>query len=136
MAVIDDGDGYRSRPTSLDGKGEPFEARQSRADRVSRSGGHRPHTAGRDRQYRPRAAEPFVGDVSKVCCSRPLGPDGDLRELWQTNERQRDAGATMVVEDLLAKGRLRHDRDTSCDVLWLLTSDQPYREQLLPTALS
>lgn len=55
------------------------------------------------------------------------GAHDDLRELWQTNERQRHAGATMVVDDLLAKGRLRHDRDTSRDLLWLLTSSQHYR---------
>ena len=55
------------------------------------------------------------------------GAHEDLRELWQTNERQRHAGATMVVDDLLAKGRLRHDRDTSRDLLWLLTSSQHYR---------
>jgi hypothetical protein len=56
------------------------------------------------------------------------GAHEELRELWQTNERQRYAGATIVVDDLLAKGRLRHDRDTSYDVLWLLTSGQHYRQ--------
>lgn len=56
------------------------------------------------------------------------GAHEDLRELWQANERQRHAGATMVVDDLLTRGRLRHDRDTSCDVLWSLASGQHYRQ--------
>lgn len=56
------------------------------------------------------------------------GAHEDLRELWQTNERQRHAGAAMVVDDLLTKATLRHRRDTSCDVLWLLTSGQHYRQ--------
>ncbi|MEX2290324.1 MAG: helix-turn-helix domain-containing protein [Mycobacteriales bacterium] len=55
------------------------------------------------------------------------GAHRDLRDLWQANETQRHAGVTVVVDDLLGKGPLRHDRDTSRDLLWLLASSQHYR---------
>ncbi len=55
------------------------------------------------------------------------GAHADLRELWQTNETQRYAGVTAVVDNLLGKGPMRHDPDTSRDLLWLLASSQHYR---------
>ena len=50
------------------------------------------------------------------------GADPELQELWESSERQRLEGASIVVDDILRKGTLRPgvDRQHAIDVLWLL----------------
>lgn len=59
------------------------------------------------------------------------GADDEIRELWRTNEQQRLAGTTLVVDNLLTKGRLRLERDVARDVLWVLVSTESYRRLVI-----
>lgn len=62
-----------------------------------------------------------VAEVDQVL-RQAADTDPDLQQLWDDAERQRHDGATLIVDSLLDKGRLRAglDRDRAIDVLWLL----------------
>lgn len=64
-----------------------------------------------------------AGDLNEVLRSG-AGADPELRELWQTAERQRHIDAATVVDNLMTKTALRAglDRDAAVDVVWVLTS--------------
>lgn len=57
------------------------------------------------------------------------GADPELRELWDTSERERRSGAGFIVDALLKNGPLKTglDRATAIDVLWALTSAESYQ---------
>jgi len=55
------------------------------------------------------------------------GQEEQLRDLLRQSEAERRRGAEVVVGDIAAKGRLRHSRSRSVDLLWNLTAP----EQLL-----
>lgn len=67
-------------------------------------------------------------DVDEVLC-QAAGADPELRELWETSERERLAGAALVIDDLLAKGSLRSgmDREQAVQILWVLMAPDPWR---------
>jgi AcrR family transcriptional regulator len=50
--------------------------------------------------------------------------DKDLRDLWHASEDERRGGATIVVDALLQKSRLKAtlDRTAAIDIAWVLTS--------------
>jgi AcrR family transcriptional regulator len=50
--------------------------------------------------------------------------DKDLRDLWHASEDERRGGATIVVDALLQKSRLKAtlDRTAAIDIVWVLTS--------------
>jgi hypothetical protein len=52
------------------------------------------------------------------------GADAELRELWETAERQRRADAATFVDSLLTKSALRPGlgREAAIDIVWVLTS--------------
>jgi len=52
------------------------------------------------------------------------GEDEALRLLLSESEAQRRRGADLVVEDVARKGRLRHSRRRSVDLLWHLTAPE------------
>jgi AcrR family transcriptional regulator len=64
-----------------------------------------------------------AGDLNEVLRSG-AGADVELRELWETAERQRRIDAATFVDNLLTKTDLRPglDRDAAVDVVWVLTS--------------
>lgn len=57
------------------------------------------------------------------------GADPELRQLWDGAERERHDGATIVIDNILAKGQLRAglDRDRAIDILWLLMAPDHLR---------
>jgi AcrR family transcriptional regulator len=57
------------------------------------------------------------------------GADDELRDLWQTNERERLLAARLFVDNLLTKGPLKPglDRDTAVDILWTNMSTENFR---------
>lgn len=57
------------------------------------------------------------------------GADPELRELWNTAERERRAGAAFIVDALIGKGPLKAglDRDSATDLLWALTSAETFQ---------
>lgn len=61
--------------------------------------------------------------VSEVL-HQAAGSDAEMRALWQESERQRRAGADMVVREVARKGRLRHPRAASVDLLWSFTAPE------------
>jgi AcrR family transcriptional regulator len=64
-----------------------------------------------------------AGDLNEVLRSG-AGADLELRELWETAERQRRADAATFVDNLMSKTDLRPGlhRDAAVDVVWVLTS--------------
>ena len=52
--------------------------------------------------------------------------DKDLHELWRASEDERRGGATIVVDALLQKSRLKAglDRAAAIDIVWVLTSSE------------
>jgi AcrR family transcriptional regulator len=64
-----------------------------------------------------------AGDLNEVMRSS-AGADVELRELWETAERQRRTDAATFVDNLMTKTELRPglDRHAAVDVVWLLTS--------------
>ena len=50
--------------------------------------------------------------------------DKDLRDLWRASEDERRGGATIIVDDLLHKSRLKAglDRTAAIDIVWVLIS--------------
>ena len=52
--------------------------------------------------------------------------DKDLHELWRASEDERRGGATIVVDALLQKSRLKTalDRAAAIDIVWVLTSSE------------
>ena len=57
------------------------------------------------------------------------GADLELRELWNTAERERRAGAGFIVDALIRKGPLKAglDRESATDLLWALTSAETFQ---------
>jgi hypothetical protein len=55
--------------------------------------------------------------------------DTELRDLWDTSERERRVGAGFVVDALMSKSPLRPglDRDSAVDVLWAMTSSETFQ---------
>ncbi len=66
--------------------------------------------------------------INEVIHTAANSGEQDLRQLWQTEEDQRLAGARVWVELLTDKGSLRHGLDVSraVDTLWLLMSPDNY----------
>jgi hypothetical protein len=64
-----------------------------------------------------------AGDINEVLRSG-AGADAELRDLWETAERQRRTDAATFVDRLLTKSALRPglDRDSAVDIVWVLTS--------------
>lgn len=64
-----------------------------------------------------------AGDLNEVLRSG-AGADAELRQLWETAERQRRADAATFVDSLMTKTALRPglDREAAVDVVWVLTS--------------
>jgi hypothetical protein len=64
-----------------------------------------------------------AGDLNEVMRSS-AGADVELRELWETAERQRRTDAATFVDNVMTKTELRPglDRHAAVDVVWLLTS--------------
>jgi AcrR family transcriptional regulator len=62
-------------------------------------------------------------DVHEVLRSAATS-DKDLHDLWRASEDERRGGATIVVDALLQKSRLRAglDRADAIDIVWVLTS--------------
>jgi len=52
--------------------------------------------------------------------------DKDLHDLWRASEDERRGGATIVVDALLQKSRLKTalDRAAAIDIVWVLTSSE------------
>lgn len=97
----------RSWFRELSGASEPGDVLRRYADRIAR-------TAGRQLQ---------LGEV----LHQAAAVHEDLRELWWTTEEQRYAEATAVADLIVARGHGRHDRETSRDLLWALTSGQHHQ---------
>lgn len=88
-------------------------------------------------------------DVDEVL-RQAVGADPALRDLWEVSETQRLAGAALVVDAVLSRGRVRgDDRQRAVDVLWLLMApdqyarmrargwdDEAYREWLTDTMIT
>lgn len=57
------------------------------------------------------------------------GADEELRELWNTSERERRVGAAYVIDALVTKGPLKPglDKETAVDLLWVLTSSETFQ---------
>jgi AcrR family transcriptional regulator len=57
------------------------------------------------------------------------GADAELRDLYETSERQRRVGATAIVNRLIALDALTPDLDpdAAIDVLWTLSASDAYR---------
>ncbi len=57
------------------------------------------------------------------------GADAELQSLWRTSERERRQGATLVIDSLMKKNRLRNGltRDAARDILWLLMAADHYQ---------
>jgi AcrR family transcriptional regulator len=74
-------------------------------------------------QIQARYAE--IDDVLRAAA----GADAELQTLWQTSERERRFGATVVVDSLLKKTRLKKGltRELAIDIMWLLISVDPYQ---------
>jgi AcrR family transcriptional regulator len=64
-----------------------------------------------------------AGDLNEVLRSG-AGADVELRELWETAERERRSDAATFVDGLMTKTELRAglDRDAAIDLVWVLTS--------------
>jgi AcrR family transcriptional regulator len=57
------------------------------------------------------------------------GADDELRDLWQTNERERLQAARLFVDNLLGKGPLKPglERDAAVDLLWIHMAADNFR---------
>jgi hypothetical protein len=66
-------------------------------------------------------------DVHKVLKAAATS-DKDLHDLWRASEDERRGGATIVVDALLRKSRLKAglDRAAAIDIVWILTSSDIY----------
>lgn len=64
-----------------------------------------------------------AGDLNEVI-RRGAGADPEIRELWETVERERRADAATFVDHLIGKTTLRAglDRDAAVDLVWVFTS--------------
>lgn len=66
-------------------------------------------------------------DIHEVLRSAATS-DKDLHDLWRASEDERRGGATIVVDALLQKTRLKPalDRPTAIDIVWVLTSSDVF----------
>jgi hypothetical protein len=55
--------------------------------------------------------------------------DSELQELWRASEDQRRTGASIIVDAVMQKGKLKANltRNTAIDLVWFLNSSEPFR---------